>query len=120
MAKVTGPLFSLDARNSVGNAIVFSSWKGVNYVRARVIPKNPKSDLQVAIRALIKAATEAWKNEDSPIDSAYKAAYNTAAEGQRYSGFNLYVKDSVGKNEGSDYSSPFVAPTQPGDNTPAE
>lgn len=118
MAKVTGPLFSLDARNSLGGAIVYSSWKGVNYVRGRVIPKNPRSDDQVAVRNLITDASQAWSNEDSPIDSAYKAAYNAFAEGQRFSGFNAYIKDSVAKNKAELYSGTFVAPTGPGDNTP--
>lgn len=118
-AKVTGPLFSLDARNTVGKAIVYSSWKGINYVRARVVPKNPNSDPQKAIRALIKAATQLWSTSGDGIDAAYKLAYATAAKGQAYSGFNLYVKDSVGKNGGSDYEAPFVKPTAPGDNEPA-
>lgn len=119
MSKVTGPLFSLDARAALGGAIVYSYWRGINYVRARVVPRNPQSSLQTAIRNLITDATQAWHNEDSPIDSAYKAAYIAAAGGQRYSGFNLYVKDAVGKNEGSSYTAPFVAPTEPGDNEPA-
>lgn len=119
MAKVTAPLFGLDARGTVGSAITYSYWRGINYVRARVVPANPKSSLQTAIRDLISAATQAWKNLDSPIDSAYKAAYDTAAQGQRYSGFNLYVKDAVGKNDGSAFTAPLVIPTEPGDNTSA-
>ena len=50
MAKVNGPLFSLDARNKVGDAIVYSIWKGRNYVRSRIVPHNPKSDDQAAAR----------------------------------------------------------------------
>lgn len=44
MAKVTGPLMSLDASGTVGKTATFSKWKGQNYVRLRVTPKNPKSD----------------------------------------------------------------------------
>jgi hypothetical protein len=55
MAKVTGPLFSLDARNSIGKAVVYSFWNGVNYVRSRVIPANPKSDLQAEVRTKLGA-----------------------------------------------------------------
>ena len=43
MAKVTGPLFSLGARGKLGQAIVFSAWKGINVVREYLIPANPKS-----------------------------------------------------------------------------
>jgi len=116
MAKVTGPLFSLDARNKLGGSIVFSYWRGINYVRGLVTPHNPKTADQTAIRDLIKDASVAWKNEDTPIDSAYKQAYKDAAAGQRYSGFNLYMKDSISKNDGSSYDGTLDIPTEPGDN----
>jgi hypothetical protein len=53
MAKVTGPLFSLDARNKLGNAIVYSYWKGRNYVRRLVTPSNPQSDGQAVARTYL-------------------------------------------------------------------
>jgi len=43
MAKVTGPLMSMSASGKLGNAIVFSIWKGAAYVRKFVIPSNPQS-----------------------------------------------------------------------------
>lgn len=117
MAKVTGPLFSLDARNSVGQAIVYSYWRGVNYVRGRVVPKNPNTTLQQNIRLLVRHASQYWRDE---LSSVLKGQYNTFAEGQRFTGFNAFMKDAVGKNEGSGYDGSFVAPTSVGDNTPAE
>ncbi len=123
MAKVTGPLFSLDARGQIGQAVVYSYWRGINYARVRVIPHNPKSVLQGKIRDLILDASVAWKNEATvgatEIDAAYKLAYKTAAEGQRYSGFNLFMKECVSKNEGSAYDGTLVIPTEPGDDQPA-
>lgn len=44
MAKVTGPLMSLDASGTVGKTATFSKWKGQNYVRLRVTPRNPQSN----------------------------------------------------------------------------
>ena len=120
MAKVTAPFMSLAARGTIGKALTASAWKGVAYMRVRVIPKLSTAAASIAIRALIKDASEAWKNETSPIDTAYKAAYDLLAVGQAYSGFNLYMKDAVGKNFVShDYDGSFSAPTGPGDNTPA-
>lgn len=55
MSKVTGPLFSLDARNKLGGAIVYSIWKGVNYVRRLVVPANPKSKDQASARVFMGA-----------------------------------------------------------------
>lgn len=60
MARVTAPLMSLDASGSVGKAITFSKWRGRNYVRRLVVPANPKSALQVAMRASLRFVTQAW------------------------------------------------------------
>lgn len=120
MAKLTMPLGSYDARGKVAG-VVYSSWRGVNYARRLVVPMNPQSDDQTAIRDLITAASQAWKNNDTiaptTIDAAYKLAYFNAAAGQAFSGFNLYIKDCVGKNGGIAYTAPLVLPTAPGDNS---
>lgn len=117
MAKVTGPLLSLDASGTVASTMVFSRWKGINYVRQRVIPTYSNTTKQAAIRKLIKDASQAWASETSPIDSAYKAAYAAAAAGQAYSGFNLFIKDCVGKNDGELYDGSLAIPTEPFDRT---
>ena len=43
MPRLTGPLFSLDARQTLAKTIVYSAWKGLNYAGLKVIPYNPKS-----------------------------------------------------------------------------
>ena len=118
MAKLTAPLLSLDARGQIGSAVVYSYWRGVQYARVRVVPKMGMDAGQVAARLLITDASKAWKNEDSPIDTAYKTAYVAAAAGQKYSGFNLFMMDCFGKNGGATYAGSFTAPTAPGDNVP--
>ena len=55
MAKVTGPLLSFDASGSIGNNATYSKWKGRNYTRLRVIPRNPKSDDQALSRTALGA-----------------------------------------------------------------
>ena len=61
MAKVTGPLMSLDASGTVAKTATFSKWKGRNYVRQRVVPMNPQAAGQVTTRGnlgvLAKAAS---------------------------------------------------------------
>lgn len=54
MAKVTGPLFSMDARNAFGGALVFSAWKGRNVVRQLVTPANPRSAGQEEARNRVR------------------------------------------------------------------
>ena len=59
MAKVTGPLMSLDASGTVGNTTTFSKWKGRNYVRLRVTPQNPKTEDQATARTYMGAIGQA-------------------------------------------------------------
>ena len=102
MAKVTGPLLSLDASGSVANTMTFSRWKGINYVRQRVIPTYKRTDEQAAVRDIVMDASVAWKTGATvgatPINSAYKLAYATAASGSAMSGFNLFIKDCMAIN----------------------
>ena len=122
MAKVTSPLFSFDARGQVGKAVVYSIWKGINYVRQYAIPGYSNTTDQATIRGLITELSQAWKlgsTVDSvAIDAAYKLAYNTAASGTPMSGFNLFIKEGVAKNEGVSYGGTLDVPTAPGDITP--
>jgi len=115
MAKTTGPLFSLDARNSLGKAIVYSIWKGINYVRRHVVPQNPQTDDQMVVRQIITDGSQKWK--DGTITSSDKLDWNTAAAGQPYSGFNLFMKNYYNANIvlGPPLSvhSPQVIPTPP-------
>jgi len=59
MAKTTGPLMSMSASGTVGKTITFSIWKGISYVRQRVIPKNPKSVAQKIARSALGTIAKA-------------------------------------------------------------
>lgn len=122
MAKVTGPLLSLDASGTIAKTMTFSRWKGINYVRQRVIPTYSNTTLQAAIRLLTSDASKAWATNalvgTTQIDAAYKLAYDTAASGNAYSGFNLFMRDVVALNGGSAYAGTLEIPTVPGDQTP--
>lgn len=56
MAKVSGPLFSMEASGSYGGAIVFAKWKGRQYSRQLVIPANPNSADQETARNRLRVA----------------------------------------------------------------
>jgi len=53
MAKLTGPLFSLDARGKLGSSLVFIGWKGIKTVRQWLKPANPQSADQGDIRLVM-------------------------------------------------------------------
>jgi len=61
MAKVIGPLMSLEARGKVADCLVFFPWKGLHVVRQLVTPSNPKSydqgDQRMILGALGKACS---------------------------------------------------------------
>lgn len=61
MGKVTGPLFSLDASGTIAKAITYSKWRGINYVRRRVVPNNPNSTAQQEVRGCFSTLSEMWK-----------------------------------------------------------
>lgn len=54
MAKISGPMFSLDARGKFAGALVFSSWKGRPVVRQLVTPANPMSAEQQIARNIVR------------------------------------------------------------------
>jgi len=55
MAKVDGPLLSLEARGKIADAIVFFPWKGRHAVRQWLKPANPEKTLQGYVRAVLRA-----------------------------------------------------------------
>jgi len=55
MAKVDGPLFSLEARGKIADAMVFFPWKGRHVVRQWLKPTQPNSTLQGYVRAALYA-----------------------------------------------------------------
>jgi hypothetical protein len=123
MAKVTGPLMSMDASGTVGDALTFSKWKGRNYVRQYVIPSYSNTTEQANIRDIVRKASIAWKLGSTvgatAINSTYKTNYNLAGALLQVSGFNLFIKECVAKNEGVDFDGTLAVPTAVGDVTPA-
>jgi hypothetical protein len=90
MAKVEGPLFSLEARGKVGDAIVFFPWKGRHVVRQWLKPTNPQSTTQGYVRAALKAIGYWVKkigntNDGDALDSkVYQAATSSADAGMNW------------------------------------
>ena len=66
MAKVEGPLFSLEARGKIGNAMVFFPWKGRHAVRRWLKPTNPRDADQKIVRQKMAAIGKAVAAITSP------------------------------------------------------
>ena len=93
MAKVTAPLFSFAASGKLGNALVFSRWKGIATARSYVIPSNPKSDGQKAQRSILTTVVNIWRS--SNVTAEIRAAWNLLASvrSEPMSGFNLFTSN---------------------------
>jgi hypothetical protein len=72
MAIAKAPLFGLDASGTIAGSIVFSKWKGRNYVRRHAVPSNPQSGLQVGMRAGLKFTTQNYASLSSTVTGHWK------------------------------------------------
>jgi hypothetical protein len=93
MAIVTGPLMSLDASGTIGDAITFAKWKGRHYVRTRVIPENPKSAKQTGCRAMMSFLAQIWYG----LTTGNKATWDDMAETKQISSFNAMVGENLSR-----------------------
>lgn len=59
MSKVSAPFLSLDASGTVANTLTASKWKGRNYMRLRIIPANPQTAGQQAVRSILGTLAKA-------------------------------------------------------------
>lgn len=64
MSKVVGPLLSLGASGTIGGAITFSNWKGVNTARIKSNPSNPQTTDQMHARAILAVGGKISKVTD--------------------------------------------------------
>lgn len=110
MAKVNGPLFSIDARGALADSIVFSVWKGINYVRQYVIPFNPKTVDQTAVRDAFASYVAHWKL----LIAGDQTLWNDRVDelGYQMSGFNFYVQQCFEQGLDPD-ADPWVDPVLP-------
>lgn len=92
MAKLSAPLLSLRASASVGKAITFFTWKGINVARQYVVPANPRSDDQLTQRQNLEDAVTEW--HAAAYTAGDKTAWNRFAGtlAKTMSGFNAMVQ----------------------------
>lgn len=121
MARVVGPLMSIEASGTFAKTLVYSKWKGRPYVRERVIPANPKSAQQTGIRAMFGYVAAIWGSLAAPA----KASWEASALAKGISAFNEYasvnmtnwqnslapIQDATDDRSTGDASTPAVTAT---------
>ncbi len=90
----------MDASGSLGKTMVFSKWKGRNYVRSLVKPANPKSGGQVGVRSMFKFLAQIWAG----LSAANKATWENRAENMVASPFNAFM--SYNQKRWRDFDTP--------------
>lgn len=87
MAKVDGPLFSLEARGQIGNGVVFFPWKGRHVVRRWLKPTNPQATLQGYVRCALKLIGKGV-SKITTTSTLYTAILAKAPAGMNWNAFH--------------------------------
>jgi len=111
MAKLTGPLFSLDARGKLGKALVFIGWKGIKTVRQWLKPANPQSAAQGDVRIVIGGLGRGIGKVgvDSEIHSQLKTLDLIPDQQSKQSYLVQYIKDNYLAGTGATFTAAYVA-----------
>lgn len=90
MAKLKGPLFSIDARGKLGNSLVFSSNRGIKRASKHYSPTNPRTLIQQDNRSIFSYAILSWQS----LTDDQKESYNQSARNLslKMSGYNYYLQ----------------------------
>lgn len=88
MSKVTGPLFSLSASGSLGDALVFELRQGNKRVRFKFKRKIKPSLGQIAQRDYFKDAVKTWRTADPDV----KNVWRLRGPDFKLSGYQLWIK----------------------------
>ena len=101
MAKVKGPLMSMDASGQFGEAMVFAKWKGRNVVRQYSRPANPQTTLQTETRNALRVlaigqafASKTAQKRTGETTTDLVELKEKAPAGQAWNGF--LVKSGIG------------------------
>lgn len=93
MATVTGPAMSFDASGTIGGSLVYSKWKGRNYVRRHAIPANPKTPAQRVQRAMMRFLSTTW----SQIPALSQGEWVNLAQPDAISPVNAFTRFNLNK-----------------------
>lgn len=89
MARVLGPLFSITAWGTIGDAITFSRRRGGPTVTIKPVHKITYTAEQLAQRANFAEAVSSW----SALPPASKVRWIAYADGTRLSGKLMYLQN---------------------------
>ena len=104
--KIKGTVIGGTLSGTSGN-VVAASWKGINYVRTRVIPKNPDSTDQRAQRLAWRACVNCYQH----LDDDLKGFLDKLGTDRQLAGFNVYMTTGV-HDERADFAHIVIPPNR--------
>ena len=111
MAILTGPLFSLDARGKLGDALVFIGWKGKKTVRQWLKPANPQSigqgDARLVLGGLGRGVGKV--GVDSGIHTQLKTLDLIPDQQSKQSYLVQYIREQYLAGTGATFTAAYVA-----------
>lgn len=84
MARGTGPLFSLEATGSIGDALTYGKRGKANVIKRKAKPANPRTMSQIHSRTAIAAGNAVWRT----LTDEQKELWKTEGEARQITGFN--------------------------------
>lgn len=91
MARTTAPLLSFGASGQIAKTQVYSSWRGIPYVRRHVVPSNPQTVDQMSTRNTFSFLQNVYKFA-GPL---WTAAWRAYASGQPFTDRNGFTKQNL-------------------------
>lgn len=91
MAKTTAPILSLGASGTIAKTMVYSTWRGIPYVRRHLIPSNPNTVGQQATRNVFTTMSAMWKVAPALLTTPW----DTFATGRPFLGRNAFIGQNV-------------------------
>lgn len=91
MVKLKGPGLSREASGTLANTLTFGKSKRTSTLRKKPTPKQPRSGLQISMRAMMKFLSQHW-NE---ISTARQATWADAYTDPQLSNYNSYLRHNL-------------------------
>lgn len=91
MAKLTAPLLALSARGTIADTLTYSAWKGIDYVRQRVIPANPQTAAQDLTREVFRVLSQMWVQ----MQTLARAPWIASAVGKAFTHRNSLIHTNL-------------------------
>lgn len=91
MARLTAPLLSFEGSGQIAKTQVYSTWKGIPYVRRYTVPANPRSTEQVKTRSVFTWLNFAWRT----APGTFTAPWSAAVIGRPLINRNLFIQKNL-------------------------